>query len=418
MGIEVLPPNINEGHLTFQVASEGRIHFGLGAIKGVGFKAVEAIIKAREEGGPYHSLDDFFERVPTKEVGAGCVETLVHAGAFDGLGARRAQLLAVLPRALQAGQAKQEDKKRGQLGLFDVFEHHGSGAKGNGNGHANGNGKAHPPAMNLPDVPELSDAEKLALEKKALGFYMSSHPLARYAGELQALATHRVADLPGVPEKVELVLGGMISGIQIKSVQKSRSGLTRMAKLTFEDLSGSTPAMLWPEEFAKMEALVKSDQVVFVRGALDRRRDPPELIVSRIIPLEQGRAELTRGVVVRLHKGVHQAEHLERLLRAIRVRPGNLDLYLEVMGLEQVRRVIYRAAPSLRVRYDERLCTDLENAVGAGLVRLLGHRGATTRIDSGTPATETPTHRTPAPSLMAAPADLETDDDSHEDLDD
>ena len=122
-----------------------------------------------------------------------------------------------------------------------------------------------------------------------------------------------------------------------------------MAKLTFEDLSGSTPAMLWPEEFAKMEALVKNDQIVFVRGALDRRRDPPELIVSRIIPLEQGRVELTRGVVVRLHKGVHQAEHLERLLRAIRIRPGNLDLYLEIMGLEQVRRAIYRAGAPWRL---------------------------------------------------------------------
>ena len=76
MGIEVLPPNINEGQLDFRVAGEGKIHFGLGAIKGVGFKAVEAIVKAREQKGPFQSLDDFFERVPTKEVGAGCVETL------------------------------------------------------------------------------------------------------------------------------------------------------------------------------------------------------------------------------------------------------------------------------------------------------------------------------------------------------
>jgi DNA polymerase-3 subunit alpha len=416
MEIEVLPPNVNEGQLTFQVASKGRIHFGLGAIKGVGFKAVEAIVKAREERGPYTSLDDFFERVSTKEVGAGCVETLIHAGAFDCLGARRAQLLAILPRALQAGQAKQEDRRRGQLGLFDVFEAASHAPPSNGHG----NGKAHAALMSLPDVPELSDAEKLALEKKALGFYMSSHPLARHATELQALATHRVADLAGVPEKTEVVLGGMITSIAIKNVQKSRSGLTRMAKLTFEDLSGSTPAMLWPEEFARMEALVKNDQVVFVRGALDRRRDPPELIVSRIIPLEQGRAELTRGVVVRLHKGVHQAEHLERLLRAIRVRPGNLDLYLEIVGLEQVRRAIYRAGPSLRVRYDERLCPDLENAVGPGLVRLLGHRGATTRIDAGTPEAAAPAQRAPSRSLMAASAvpELEPDDQSPDDLDD
>jgi DNA polymerase-3 subunit alpha len=417
MGIDVLSPNVNDGRLTFQVATAGRINFGLGAIKGVGFKAVEAIIKAREERGPFTSLDDFFERVSTKEVGAGCVETLVHAGAFDCLGARRSQLLAILPRALQAGQAKQEDRKRGQLGLFDLFEaaHHSPGANGNGNG----SGKAHAALMSLPDIPELSDAEKLALEKKALGFYMSSHPLARHAGELQILATHRVADLAGVPEKTEVVLGGMITGVQVKNVQKSRSGLTRMAKLTFEDLSGSTPAMLWPEEFAKMEALVRNDQPIFVRGTMDRRRDPPELIVNKIMTKEQGRVELTRGVVVRLHKGVHQDEHLERLLRAIRVHPGNVELYLEIMGLEHVRRAVYKAGSPWRVRYDDRLIADLENAVGVGLVRVVGHRGATARIEAGA-AAQLAGDRPAARSLIVRPPgpELEPDDPSQDDPDD
>ena len=131
-----------------------------------------------------------------------------------------------------------------------------------------------------------------------------------------------------------------------------------MAKLTFEDLSGTTPAMLWPEEFAKMGDLVKNDLIGWVKGTIDRRRDPAELVVSRIIPLEQGPAELTRGVIVRLHKGLHQTEHLERLLRAVRIRPGNLDLFLEIIGLEarapgrlQGRRI---AAHSLRRPADPR----------------------------------------------------------------
>ena len=360
MGIEVLPPQINEGHLDFRVAGEGKIHFGLGAIKGVGFKAAVAIVKARDQKGSFLSLDDFFERVSTKEVGAGCVETLIHAGAFDCLGAKRSQLLAILPRALQAGQAKQEDRRRGQRGLFDDIESSvRSQSKADGNGHV-----AH--LSPLPDLAELSDAEKLAGEKKALGFYMSSHPLTRHAGLLQALATHRTSELATAPEKTEVILGGMISNVQLRNVQKSRSGHTRMAKFTFEDLSGATSAMLWPEEFAKMTDLVKNDLIGFIKGTLDRRRDPPELIVSRIIPLEHGPAELTRGVVVRLHKGLHQPDSLERLLRAVRIRPGSLDLYLEVVGLEQVRRAIYKAGASLRVRYDDRLIPELEAAVGPG----------------------------------------------------
>jgi DNA polymerase III subunit alpha len=412
MGIEVLPPNINEGHVDFRVAKEGVIHFGLGAIKGVGFKAVEAIVKAREQGGPFLSLDDFFERVLTKEVGAGCVETLIHAGAFDPLGAKRSQLLAVLPRALQAGQAKQDDRRRGQRGLFDDIESAArSKAKSNGNGQLAA-------LQALPDLPELSDADKLAFEKKSLGFYMSSHPLSNHAALLQTLATHRVADLASTPEKTEVILGGMITNVQLRNVQKSRSGLTRMAKFTVEDLSGTTPAMLWPEEFAKMADLVKNDRIVFIKGALDRRRDPPELIVSRIIPLEQGPAELTRGVIVRLQKGVHQTEHLERLLRAIRVRPGSLDLYLEIVGLEQVRRAIYKAGPSLRIRYDDRLVLDLEDAVGLGFVRLLGQRGTTARIDGGTAAASSPHSqaRTAANPLPSPDDDL--DEAQTDDLDD
>ena len=104
MGIEVLPPNVNEGGVAFRVGKEGQIHFGLGAIKGVGVKAVEAIVKVRQQSGPFKSLDDFFERVSTREVGSGCAETLIRAGAFDFLGARRAQLLAILPRAIQGGR--------------------------------------------------------------------------------------------------------------------------------------------------------------------------------------------------------------------------------------------------------------------------------------------------------------------------
>ncbi len=262
-------------------------------------------------------------------------------------------------------------------------------------------------------MPELSDAEKLACEKKALGFYMSSHPLARHAAELQALATHRVADLAGVPEKTEVVLGGMITGVQIKNVQKSRSGLTRMAKLTFEDLSGSTPAMLWPEEFAKMEALVKNDQIVFVRGTLDRRRDPAELVISRIIPLEQGRVELTRGVVVRLHKGVHQAEHLERLLRADpgaarQPRPLSRD---HGPGAGPPRDLQGRRplAGPLRRPADPR---PGERRRRRAWSALLGHRGATARIDAGTPPTVAPIARRPTALGPSSAADLEPDDPS------
>src|SRR3954454_9648159 len=121
MGITVCPPDINEGEATFKVACEGKIHFGLGAIKGVGYKAVEAIVAARREGGKFTGLDDLFERVPLSVVSQSCVEALIKSGAFDSLGGKRSQWLAVLPRAAQAGQAVQEDRRRGQSNFFDLF---------------------------------------------------------------------------------------------------------------------------------------------------------------------------------------------------------------------------------------------------------------------------------------------------------
>jgi DNA polymerase-3 subunit alpha len=427
MGIEVLPPNVNGGHLSFQVASDGKVHFGLGAIKGVGFKAVEAIVKAREQAGPFLSMDDFFERVSSKDVGAGCVETLIHAGAFDCLGARRSQLLAVLPKALVAGQAKQEDRRRGQLGLFDLVD---AGAHSTGTGGAGGNGKGRgnghvAPTCNLPDLPELSDAVKLANEKKALGFYMSSHPLARHSVLLSAVATYSVADLAAAPEKTEVILGGMVTSVQVRSVQKSRSGHTRMAKLTFEDLTGSIPATIWPQEFARMGDLVKNDTIVFVKGTIDRRRDPPELFISRIVPREQGPDELARGILVQLHKGSHQAEDLERLLRCVRIHPGGLDLYLEILGLEQIRRAVYRAGASLRVHYDEQLLSDLAAAIGRGNICMLNQRGVAMPLDAGAVApSATPRRPPPGPAPFAPPAfsgptsDVDADELARDDLDD
>ena len=388
MGIEVRPPNINKGAASFTVETDGQIEFGLGAIKGVGEKAVEAILRVRGEGGPFTSLDDFFERISNREVTAAAAETLIRAGAFDCFGARRSQLLAILPRAMQAGQAKQEDKKRGQRGLFDEVDE-------SANGHANGRGGTL--ASHLPDVPELPDVELLGGEKKALGFYMSNHPLTRHAPTLRTLATHRAADIAAAPDKLEVMLGGMISNLQVRNVQKSRSGLTRMAKLTFEDLSGSTPAMLWPEEFAKLGDVVVNDAIGFIKGTVDRRREPPEVVVSRFIPIENAAAELAQGVIVRLHKGLMQTNELERLLRVVRVRPGNLDLYLEIFGIEHIHRAIYRAGASLRIRYDDRLIAEMEGVVGEGNVRLLGQRGASARVGSAPRAAS-------AAATAAAPA--------------
>src|SRR5262249_38727099 len=150
------------------------------------------------------------------------------------------------------------------------------------------------------------------------------------------------------------------------------------------DLTGSVPAMLWPEEFARSEELLKNDLIGFVRGTLDRRRDPAVLVVSKIVPRDQAPSELARGVVVTLRKGITEEDQVASLHRQVRAHPGNLDVYLEILGLSGVRRAIYKAGASYKIRHDERLVSDLEAAIGAGNVRLLGQRGATASVSAAT----------------------------------
>jgi DNA polymerase-3 subunit alpha len=359
--IAVVPPDVNQGFADFRVEKGGRIHFGLAAIKGVGAKAVDAIVDARTSGGPFRSLTDFFERISTKDVNQAAVETLIRAGAFDSMGANRAQLLAVLPRALNSGQAKQDDRRRGQRSLFDDAPDEAS---------------PRDDLHSLPDIPELSDAERLAGEKKALGFYMSSHPLSKHEPTLAAFRSHVAADLGNVADRAEITLAGIITAIQPRTVQKSRSGLTRMAKLQIEDLTGSVPAMLWPEDFAKNQELVKEDAIVFAIGSLDRRRDPAEFIISRIIPIERAPRELAKGVIVTLHKGLTEDDQLDRLARLVRQRSGGTEMFIEIRGVAGVRRAVYRAGSAFRVHVDEHLVPSLEAAVGTGNVRLMGASGA------------------------------------------
>ena len=165
-----------------------------------------------------------------------------------------------------------------------------------------------------------------------------------------------------------------------------------------------------------MADLVKNDQIVFVKGTLDRRRDPPELIVSRIIPLTQGPAELTRGVIVRLHKGLHQTEHLERLLRAFASAPAISTSISKSLAWNRFAAPFTRRAHPLRIRYDDQLVPDLEDVVGPGFVRLLGQRGATARLDGGTASALSPrTQASLAWNTLPTPDD-ELDDTDFDDV--
>jgi DNA polymerase-3 subunit alpha len=369
MGIEVMPPSVNGSGVDFRVTEKGRVYFSLAAMKGVGVKAVDAIVDAREKGGEFNSLDDFLERVPPTVVTQGTVETLIKGGAFDCLGAKRSQLLAVLPRAMQASQSAVADKKRGQSSLFDDFA------------AAAADSPVQENRLSLPELPELPEQEKLAEEKKILGFYFSSHPLTSYKSIIQALATHQVKNLTTVPDRQEVILGGIISDFSVRNLQKkNKNGLSRMGVLKFEDLTGSFAAKLWPDELAKYEDLVGDDKVVFIVATVDRRRDPAELSISKVLSVDKAESVLGTGLVLTFDQRTTEEFHFNQVHELLRQYPGSLELYFELLGFGQISRAIYKAGQATRVKYDLTLINRLRGMLGPQGVRVLGPGGITTSL--------------------------------------
>jgi len=193
MNIEVVPPDVNTSRVDFTVA-HNEIFFGLSAIKACGGTAAEAIAAARNKDGPFTSLFNFCERVDSSLCNRATVETLIKAGAMDSFSARRSQLAAAVDRAIQAGAAVHADRRAGQMGLFDDVEDDSSNDA----------------TANLPDIAEWDERQKLAMEKEVLGYYLSSHPLAEYQDILETYATHSTQQAAALPNKTEVVLGGMI----------------------------------------------------------------------------------------------------------------------------------------------------------------------------------------------------------------
>ena len=354
MGITVLPPDVNRSGAEFTVA-EGKICFGLSAIKGCGGAAAGAIAAERAARGPYRSLFDFCERLDPGTVNRAAVESLIKAGAFDSLGARRAQLFAAIDRAMQAGAAAATDRRSGQMGLFG----------GDDDQPETG-------STNLPDVPAWDERERLAKEKEVLGFYLSSHPLAEHEKTLAAYCSHTTVEAAELKHRTEVMLGGMLSAIKFSHTKNPKPGSpSRYAMFDLEDTEGMIRCIVWPDQFVNYEELIKPDAIVVVRGAVDKRPGSEEanLIVNEIIPLEDLASRCTRGVMIRVFEEGHGPQKLEQLHEILRGYPGNCELQL-MLCLADGSRVACKC-DGMRLAVSSEMRARVEQLLGPGNFRLL-----------------------------------------------
>ncbi len=291
-GVDVRPPDVNTSEVGFtpvffegesRDASSGHIRFGLSAVKGVGEKAVTAVIAEREQGGHFDSLHEFCERVPLGQVNRSTIEALIKCGAFDALHDTewRAALTQALPAAIRRGQRKAEDRASGQTNLFATAAAEGEVVE--------------PPKIQLPEVEPWSLKEQLKYEKAVLGFYVSSHPLEPYIEILERYGNTSGGDLARLPDGAEVTIGGMITQVRQRVTQRGRSAGQTMAICGFEDPSGAIETVAFSDVFTRYGHLLEEDRVVFLQGKLQQREAAPSLLVNRVIPIDDSE-RLTEGV--------------------------------------------------------------------------------------------------------------------------
>ena len=277
MGIEVEPPDINRSGVDF-TPLETRILFGLSAVRHIGQGAIEDLLAAREETGPFQSLADLCDRVDPRVVNRRALEALIHSGAFDPLNPNRNQLIQDLGLVLDWAQSRAKDRAIGQGNLFDLM----------GGGSSTSTGGA-PAAVEVapqgPPVDDFPESEKLRYEKEYLGFYISNHPLREIERPARLMAPINLTHLEEQPEKT--TVSAIVLLTEVKPIITKKGD--RMAIVQIEDLTGKAEAVVFPRSFERIGDYIEADQRLMVWGKVDRRDDRTQLIIEDAEPVEEVR---------------------------------------------------------------------------------------------------------------------------------
>jgi DNA polymerase-3 subunit alpha len=364
MGIRVEPPDVQVSGSQFTSHGEA-IRFGLAAVKNVGGNAIDSILKARAEaGGHFKSLWEFCEKVDLRVMNKRVIESLIKAGALDALG-QRAPLMAAVDKAMERAQKAQRDAAQGQSGLFGLFDEVPKAGRGNDD---------------LPNVAEWEESERLANEKEVLGFFVSGHPLDKYADKLHNLTgvipvAEALERKPpekrwgSQPEQAdEIQVAGMIHGLR---VQKTKRDGKLYAQAALEDATGKIELVCFPRDYERLAGQLKIVAPVLVRGTLTGDEDAaPKIAVSAIQALEEVQVKVPTGVRIRINLERTTEEMFMELKSAADAAPGpgKVMLHLEMKG----EYAVILEPEGMSVAADRGWVQRVEELVGKGTVQALG----------------------------------------------
>jgi len=349
LGLEILPPDVNESGFKFTVVGDRRIRFGLGAVRNVGEGAIASILEAREQE-PYATVAHLVDRIDLRLCNKRVLESLVAAGACDSLDGHRKQLIEALEPALGEAQLVQAEREAGQGSLF---------GEGGGAGRQRGR-------LELPDVPPWTEAERLAKEKEVLGFFISGHPLGRFREEVELFGTRTTATL-GEWSEHPVSVAAVVTTVKRQISKKTGK---EYARLVLEDFHGTAEAIVFPDAWAKLNQVIVPDSALLLTGGYsdrDRGEDHAPFIVESARPLAELRASGAVALSLRWKAPSAPPPDCLRQVAAIcTAHPGPTPLYIEWSdGNGEAVRLRSRR---VRVAAEEELVRALRDLLGADSV--------------------------------------------------
>lgn len=345
LGIEVVAPNVNSGEADFR-ARDGRIYYGLGAVKNVGVSAVERLVEERATNGTFRSLENLASRLTTRLINRRVYESLICAGALDSLPGHRAQKFGALDMVLERAARRARDAERGQFGLF-------------------GESSGEPEDAPMPEIEAWPAQEQLQKEKEALGLFLSGHPLDRFKDLIMMIRTTSSKELLDMAANERAVIGGLITAVKLTMDRNQR----QMAFVTIEDPEGQAEVVMFSDVLEKSRRFVAENNVVVVEGRVSRRAGGEgKVLVNTLLSVgEPGPA--WKEVHVTLDLDATPETTIDEMKKVLFAHTGDSRVFFHVR--EQGKSAYVIRARSQGVRVDTALVSGLSASIGARNVRLI-----------------------------------------------
>lgn len=345
LDLETLPPSVNESSYEF-TCKDRSIRFGFSAIKNVGSTAIDSILAVRSARGPFKSLFDFTAHVDLRVTNRKVLESLIKSGSLDCFGLKRSQMMAMVDRALEAGSEIQRDRSRGQSNMFDLMT-----------GGAEDSEKA-------PGIEEWNENILLAGEKETLGFYVSSHPLARFERILRVYGRVDSSTIHERRDQEEVTIGGLVDSVKEILTKKQ----TKMAFLTLQDLKGSVEVVVFPDTYERFREFLLPDATVFIKGVVDAKEEVRKILANDVTPLENVSKLYTECLVVDLRTLGLEIEHLQKLKDMLAENKGKTKV--EIHFRDPNGKVTVLGLDEYKVDVTEKLLHQVEEIYGEGSVKI------------------------------------------------